>query len=390
MQTFTPPLKVVTIVGTRPELIRLCRIIAVLERHSQHVLIHTGQNYDFEMCEVFFQDLGIAKPTHSLNVSGHSAVTTVGMILQRLEPILEKERPDACVILGDTNSALAAIAAKKLQIPIFHLEAGNRCRDERTPEEINRKIVDHLADVNVTYTEAARDNLLSEGLPPDRTFKLGSPLHEVLQYHRKQIDKSSILKTLKLKPRNYFVVSAHREQNARPEPLSALMGILNFLAEERKLPIIFSVHPRTRKQLNSLSLKVHPLIRPEKPFRFFDYIHLQEKSHTVLSDSGTLSEEAALLGFRAINLRESQERHEGMEAGATILTGLNGERILQALRLLEDSAAAPVVAPVDYAAESVSWRFAKLVLSHIDYVRRTSQGQACPVGLTELKWRKAV
>jgi UDP-N-acetylglucosamine 2-epimerase (non-hydrolysing) len=332
----TPRLRVMTIVGTRPEFIRLSRIIAKLDAYCDHVLVHTGQSYDYELSGVFFKELGIREPDIFLEAAGANGVETVGLILIAIDRVFQEDRPDAVLILGDTNSALAAIAAKRRHIPIFHMEAGNRCFDFRVPEEINRKIVDHIADINLPYSTLARDYLVAEGLPADQIIKTGSPLREVLTYYAKAIASSSILKKLKLKPGQYFVVSAHREENVDlPQNLTQLVVILNILATRFSLPVIVSTHPRTKDRLAKLKLQTNPLVHFEKPFGFFDYVALQQNARCVLSDSGTITEESSMLNFPALNLREVHERPEGMEEAAVIMVGLNHERVLQALAILK-------------------------------------------------------
>ena len=375
----TPRLQVMTIVGTRPEFIRLSRIIAKLDEYCKHTLVHTGQSYDYELSEIFFKELGIRTPDIFLEAAGETGVQTIGQILIAIDRVLEDDRPDAVLILGDTNSALAAIAAKRRHIPIFHMEAGNRCFDFRVPEEINRKIVDHIADINLPYSTMAREYLLAEGLPADQIIKTGSPLREVLTHYAKQIAKSSILKKLNLKSGQYFVVSAHREENVdSPKNLAQLVTILNILAVRFGLPVIISTHPRTQARLAKLNLQTNPLVRFEKPFGFFDYVTLQQNSRCVLSDSGTITEESSIMNFPALNLREAHERPEGMEEGAVMFVGLNPERVLQALAVLKTQARGTkrgLAIVADYAATNVSAKVLRILLSYTDFINQKTWKQ---------------
>ncbi|MEI8109599.1 MAG: UDP-N-acetylglucosamine 2-epimerase (non-hydrolyzing) [Chitinophagia bacterium] len=370
------PLKIVTVVGTRPELIRLSRVISALEASPavNHQLIHTGQNYDYELNNIFFEELGIRKPDFFLDAAGSTASESIGKMLIAIEPIFLQIKPDAVLILGDTNSALAAIAAKKNRIPIFHMEAGNRCFDVRVPEETNRKIVDHLADINLVYSDIAREYLLREGIAGDTIIKTGSPMFEVLDFYKPLIDKSDILQQFLLDPYNFFVVSAHREENVSFEtPFYQLIESLNALAEEYKLPIIFSTHPRTAKALKNYQIQLHPLIRSIKPLGFPDYVKLQMYAKAVLSDSGTISEESSILNLRALNIRESHERPEAMEEASVIMTGLSKERILQGISLLESqqSENQRVFRLVnDYSMPNVSEKVVRIIVSYINYVKR--------------------
>lgn len=369
-------LKVMTVVGTRPEIIRLSRVIARLDQTPavDHILVHTGQNYDYELNQIFFDDLAIRKPDHFLNAAGATATETVGQILIKIDPLLEKEQPDAFLVLGDTNSCLCAIPAKKRHIPIFHMEAGNRCFDQRVPEETNRKIVDHIADINLTYSDIAREYLLREGLPADRIIKTGSPMLEVLQHYRKSIDQSQVVTQLKLDAGKYFVVSAHREENINsPKNFNNLIQTLNELADEYRLPIIMSTHPRTRKKIDSINISVNPLIQFLKPLGFHDYNALQMKSFAVLSDSGTISEESSILSFPALNIREAHERPEAMEEASVMMVGLNPERIKQALLHLKSIPAdIRVTRNVnDYSMPNVAEKVVRIILSYTDYVKRT-------------------
>jgi UDP-N-acetylglucosamine 2-epimerase len=370
----TPRLRVMTIVGTRPEFIRLSRVITKLDTYCDHVLVHTGQSYDYELSEIFFKELNIRPPDVFLEAAGETGVQTVGQILIEVDKLFEQDRPDAVLILGDTNSALAAIAAKRRHIPIFHMEAGNRCFDFRVPEEINRKIVDHIADINLPYSALARDYLLAEGLPADQIIKTGSPLREVLTHYAKQIAKSTILQKLKLKPGQYFVVSAHREENVdSPQNLSRLITLLNILAVRFGLLVIVSTHPRTQARLAKLKLETNPLVRFEKPFGFFDYVTLQQNARCVLSDSGTITEESSILNFPALNLREVHERPEGMEEGSVMLVGLNSERVLQALEIVLSQSRGSerdLNLVADYAPMNVSDKVLRIILSYSDFVNR--------------------
>lgn len=367
-------LKVMTIVGTRPEVIRLSRVIDKLDRHCEHVLVHTGQNYDYELNGVFFSDLGIRKPDAFLEAAGATAAATIGKIIMAADEVLERHQPDALLLLGDTNSALAAIAAKRRKVPIFHMEAGNRCFDYRVPEEINRKIVDHIADINLTYSEIAREYLLREGLPPDQIIKTGSPMREVIEHHSAAIERSDVLARLGLAPQSYFVVSAHREENVdAPTNLQRLFDILDALAERHQLPVIVSTHPRTRKCIEALGAKVHELVQFHKPFGFLDYVKLQTQARVVLSDSGTITEESSILNFPALNLREVHERPEGFEEAAVMFTGLSAERVLQGIDLLatQPRGAQRALRMVrDYEPDNVSDKVLRIILSYTDFVNR--------------------
>jgi len=368
------PLKVMTIVGTRPEVIKLCRVIRMLDTHVRHVLVHTGQNHDYELNQVFFEQLEIRKPDHFLNVVAANLGEMLGNILARAYDVMMLERPDALLLLGDTNSCLAAIVAKRLKIPIFHMEAGNRCFDQRVPEEINRKIVDHVSDINLTYSDHARDYLLREGLPPERVIKTGSPMFEVLSYYHARIEQSEILKTLQLKPGEYFVVSAHREENVdSPAQFDKLLDLLKTVADTYRKRLIVSTHPRTRARIKAAGVRLPQLVELHKPFGFFDYVHLQRQARAVISDSGTITEESSILNFPAINIREAHERPEGMEEGAVMMTGLERERVLQALAILEqqprgDQRGLRIVR--DYNVPNVSEKVARIILSYTDYVNR--------------------
>ncbi len=366
-------IKVVTIVGTRPEIIRLSRVISVLEQVTEHVLVHTGQNYDYELNGIFFEQLGVAKPQHYLDAAGRNAAETIGNTISRVDAVLEKVQPEAVLVLGDTNSCLAVIPAKRRKIPVFHMEAGNRCFDMRVPEEINRRIVDHVSDINLCYTEHGRRYLLAEGLPPDRVMKTGSPMKEVLDYHRASIEASQVCSQLKLTPGRYFTVSIHREENVDdPVHLKSLVAALNALAAHYRFPLIFSVHPRTRKRLEAGGHKLNRLIRTMPPLGFFDYVALQKNACCTLSDSGTIAEESSILGFPAVTVREAHERPEGMDEGAVVMTGLQKERILQAvaMTLAQFKAMGPCKIPADYNVDQVSWKVAKIILGYTDYVNR--------------------
>ncbi|WP_052131610.1 non-hydrolyzing UDP-N-acetylglucosamine 2-epimerase [Planococcus sp. CAU13] len=367
-------LKVMTVVGTRPEIIRLSAVINKLESSEaiHHILVHTGQNYDYELNEVFFKDFNLRKPDYFLDAANGTAIETIGNILVKIDPVLEMEKPDAFLVLGDTNSCLCAIAAKKKKIPIFHMEAGNRCFDQRVPEETNRKIVDHVADINLTYSDIAREYLLREGLPADRIIKTGSPMFEVLESRKKEISESDIHERLKLEKGRYFVVSAHREENINaPENFADLVETLNAVAEKYGLPIIVSTHPRTRKMIEAEGTEFHQLIQTAKPLGFIDYISLQMHAKAVLSDSGTISEESSILGLRALNIRQAHERPEAMEEGSVMLVGLQKERVLQGMTVLETQGSATMRQVADYSMPNVSDKVLRIILSYTDYVNRT-------------------
>ena len=363
-----------TIVGTRPEIIRLSRVLAKLDVHTEHVLVHTGQNYDYELNQIFFDDLDIRKPTHFLEAAGSTAAETVGLIIAKVDVVLEQEKPDALLILGDTNSCLAAYPAKRRKIPVFHMEAGNRCFDQRVPEEINRKIVDHTADVNLTYSDIAREYLLREGLPADRIIKTGSPMFEVLSHYRTKIDRSDVLERLSLDDGDYFVVSAHREENIESDRnFLRLVTILNSFAEVYKNRVIVSTHPRTRKRIEASGVVFNGLVELLKPLGFCDYVHLQMHAKAVLSDSGTISEESSILNFPAINIREAHERPEGMEEASVMMVGLELDRVMQALAILDGQArgAERSLRQVgDYSMPNVSDKVVRLIHSYTDYVNR--------------------
>ncbi len=369
-------LKVMTVVGTRPEIIRLSRVLSALDSSEavEHIIVHTGQNYDYELNQIFFDDLGLRKPDYFLEAAGKSATETVGNILIKIDPLLEELRPDAFLVLGDTNSCLCAIPAKKRQIPIFHMEAGNRCFDQRVPEENNRKIVDHTSDINLTYSDIAREYLLKEGLPADRIIKTGSPMFEVLHHYLPQIESSDVLKRLDLEEGKYFVVSSHREENINSEKnFLGLMESLNTIAEKFAYPIIVSTHPRTRNMIDKMKISVRPEIQFLKPLGFHDYNALQMRSYAVLSDSGTISEESSILNFRALNIREAHERPEAMEEASVMMVGLSPERILQGLVQLQQQKTGKErnYRPVsDYSMPNVSEKMVRIILSYTDYVNR--------------------
>jgi UDP-N-acetylglucosamine 2-epimerase (non-hydrolysing) len=366
-------LKVMTIVGTRPEIIRLSAVIAKLENSEaiEHILVHTGQNYDYELNEVFFNDFNLRKPDYFLNAAGGGATETIGKILITIDPILEKENPEAVLILGDTNSCLCAIPAKKRHIPIFHMEAGNRCFDQRVPEETNRKIVDHTSDINLTYSDIAREYLLREGLPADRIIKTGSPMFEVINSKIDDINNSNILETLSLNPQGYFVVSAHREENISSDKnFLDLVDTLNEIADIYKLPIIVSTHPRTRNKIEEKGIKFNTLISLMKPMGFNDYVKLQKEAKAVLSDSGTISEESSILGFPALNIREAHERPEAMEESSVMMVGLEKERILQGLEVLKTQKKDTLRRVADYSMPNVSDKVLRIILSYTDYVNK--------------------
>lgn len=373
-------LKVLTVVGTRPEIIRLSQVILKLDSTSaiEHVLVHTGQNYDYELNEVFFEDLGLRKPNYFLEAAGTNASTTIGQILINIDPIFEKEQPDAFLVLGDTNSCLCAISAKKRKIPIFHMEAGNRCFDQRVPEETNRKIVDHIADINLPYSSIAREYLLREGLPPDRVIKIGSPMFEVLNAYMERIDDSDVLSRLSLKKERYFVVSAHREENINSGNFEKLVETLNMVAEKYDMPIIVSTHPRTRNMITEKGVTFNPMIQLMKPLGFHDYNNLQKNAKAVLSDSGTISEESSIMNFPALNIRDAHERPEAMEEASVMMVGLNHERILQGLAILETQKRGKqrtLELVKDYTIPNVSDKVVRIILSYTDYVKRVVWGQ---------------
>jgi UDP-N-acetylglucosamine 2-epimerase (non-hydrolysing) len=367
-------LKVMTVVGTRPEIIRLSRTIAQLDQYCDHTLVHTGQNFDYELNEIFFAQLGIRRPDVFLDAAGASAAETIGNVIIAVDKVLEEHRPDALLVLGDTNSCTAVIPAKRRKIATFHMEAGNRCFDMRVPEEINRKIVDHVADVNLTYSQIARQYLLREGLPPDLVICTGSPMREVLEHYRDGIAGSDVLDRLGLAPEGFFLVSAHREENVDPESSFArLVEVLNSVAERFELPVVVSTHPRTQKRIDARSTRFASQVRLLKPLGFLDYVRLQQSARAVLSDSGTITEEAAILNLRALNLREAHERPEGMEQAAVMMTGLNPARVLQGLAILADQPTGGdrlLDLPADYAPANVSAKVVRIIHSYTDYVAR--------------------
>ena len=368
-------LKVLTVVGTRPEIIRLSEVIKKLDTTPgiSHILIHTGQNYDYELNEVFFNDLGLRKPDHFLKAAGRNASETIGQIIINLDALLEKENPDACLVLGDTNSCLGAIPAKKRHIPIFHMEAGNCCFDQRVPEETNRRMVDHISDINMTYSDIAREYLLREGLPADRIIKTGSPMLEVLTANMTQINSSDVLKRLSLEAEKYFVVSAHREENINSGNFMQLVVTLNYLAKTYRLPVIVSTHPRTRNKIEETGTQFHSLVQLMKPLGFHDYNHLQKNALVVLSDSGTISEESSIMNFPALNIREAHERPEAMEEATVMMTGLNPERIVQALSVLEHQKRGETRTlrlVDDYSMPNVAEKVVRIIISYTDYVNR--------------------
>lgn len=371
-------LKVITVVGTRPEIIRLSSIIHKLEQAEaiEHFLVHTGQNYDYELNEVFFHDFNLKMPNYFLNAAQGAAAETIGNILLKIDPVLEKVAPDALLILGDTNSCLCAIAAKKRHIPIFHMEAGNRCFDQRVPEETNRKIVDHISDINLTYSDIAREYLLKEGFPADRIIKTGSPMLEVISSKRDAIDQSDILDRLGLVQGKYFIVSSHREENINDEfNFMNLVESLNSIADKYRMPLILSTHPRTRKMIEEKKIVFHPMIKVMKPLGFIDYVKLQMEANAVLSDSGTISEESSILGFRALNIREAHERPEAMEEASVMMVGLKKERILQGLEILKNQNKDTLKKVKDYSMDNVSEKVLRIILSYTDYVNRVVWGK---------------
>lgn len=369
-------LKVLTVVGTRPEIIRLSRVLSALDASEaiEHIIVHTGQNYDYELNQIFFEDLGLRRPDYFLEAAGKTATETVGNILIKIDPLLEELKPDAFLVLGDTNSCLCAIPAKKRQIPIFHMEAGNRCFDQRVPEETNRKIVDHTADINLTYSDIAREYLLREGLPADRIIKTGSPMFEVLHHYLPQIGRSDVLTRLNIEEGKYFVVSSHREENINSEKnFKGLIQSLNAIAEKFELPIIVSTHPRTRNMIDKMNVEVRPEIQFLKPLGFHDYNALQMRSCAVLSDSGTISEESSILNFRALNIREAHERPEAMEEASVMMVGLSPERIMQGLAQLQQQETGEernYRQVADYSMPNVSGKVVRIILSYTDYINR--------------------
>lgn len=367
-------LKVMTIVGTRPEVIRLSRTISKLDESFDHILVHTGQNFDYELNQIFFDDLGVRKPDYFLNAAGASAAETIGQVIIAVDRVLEQEAPGAVLILGDTNSSMAAIPAKRRKIPIFHMEAGNRSFDQRVPEEINRVIVDHISDVNLTYSDIAREYLLREGMAPDRVIKTGSPMYEVLEHYADQVAASDVLARLELTEGEFFVVSAHREENVDgEESLARLAKILNRVADTYGYPVIVSTHPRTQKRIDAQGLHFSDLVRLMKPLGFHDYIRLQQAARAVLSDSGTISEESSILNFPALNLREAHERPEAMEEASVIMTGLSIERVIQGLSILQSQGrgeARTLRRVADYGMPNVSDKVVRIILSYTDYVQR--------------------
>ena len=367
-------LKLMTVVGTRPEIIRLSRVMAVCDQYFDHILVHTGQNYDYELNEIFFTDLGIRKPDHFLNAAGATGAETIGNVIIAVDKILEQVQPEALLVLGDTNSCMTVLPAKRRKIPTFHMEAGNRCFDMRVPEEINRRIVDHTADINLTYSTIARDYLLAEGLPADQVIKTGSPMFEVLHHYKAKIEASDVLARLRLKEHQYFIVSAHREENINADQnFLDLVQMLNSVAEKYQYPVIVSTHPRTRKRIEELNIEFHPLIQLLKPLGFSDYNKLQLSAKATLSDSGTINEESSILNFPALNLRQAHERPEGMEEAAVMMVGLTAERVLQGLEILDhqprgEDRLLRLVA--DYSMPNVSEKVARIILSYTDYVNR--------------------
>ena len=367
-------LKLMTVVGTRPEIIRLSRVMQACDKYFDHIIVHTGQNYDYELNEIFFTDLGIRKPDHFLNAAGATGAETIGNVIIGVDKVLEEVQPEALLVLGDTNSCMAVIPAKRRKIPTFHMEAGNRCFDMRVPEEINRRIVDHTADINLTYSTIARDYLLAEGLPADLVIKTGSPMFEVLNHYKAKIEASDILETLGLKEQQYFIVSAHREENINSDQnFLDLVDMLNAVAEKYQFPVIVSTHPRTRNRIEELNIKFHPLVQLLKPLGFSDYNKLQLSAKAALSDSGTINEESSILNFPALNLRQAHERPEGMEEAAVMMVGLTAKRILQGLDILESQSRGEersLRLVDDYSMPNVSEKVVRIILSYTDYVNR--------------------
>lgn len=367
-------LKVVTVVGTRPEIIRLSRVLARLDEHCEHVLVHTGQNYDYELNQIFFEDLAVRKPDHFLSAAGASGAETIGKVIIAVDQVLALEKPDAMLVLGDTNSCMSVVPAKRRRIPVFHMEAGNRCFDQRVPEEINRRIVDHTADINMTYSSIAREYLLREGLPPDMIIKTGSPMFEVLNHYRAGIEASDVLTRHELAAGRFFVVSAHREENIDSDRnFTRLVESLNAIAERYQFPVIVSTHPRTQKRVDAMGAQFHPLVRLLKPLGFKDYNKLQLTAKAVLSDSGTINEESSILNFPALNIREAHERPEGMEEASVMMVGLGKERVLQGLAILEEQPRGEtrlLRQVADYSMPNVSDKVVRIILSYTDYVKR--------------------
>lgn len=369
-------LKVMTIVGTRPEIIKLSRVMAELDKYTEHIIVHTGQNYDYELNEIFFQELHIRKPDYFLNAAGKNAAETIALVIQKSDALMEQVKPDALLLYGDTNSCISVISAKRRKIPIFHMEAGNRCFDQRVPEEINRKIVDHLSDINMPLSEHARKYLVAEGLHPETIIKTGSPMTEVLQFHKEEIDRSNVLEKENLKAGGYFIVSTHREENVDSEEnFSNLLSSLNAIVDKYQKKIIVSTHPRTRKKLEAIGfVNSNPMIEFMKPFGFLEYIKLQQNAFCVISDSGTITEESSILHFPAITIRQAHERPEGMDEGTLIMTGLSSERILDSIDIVTSQYAegVNVIHPIpDYSADNVSKKVVRIILSYTDYINRT-------------------
>jgi len=374
-------LKIATVFGTRPEIIRLSRVFAKLDKYCEHVMVHAGQNVDYELNEIFFSDLRLRTPDHFLNAAGANGAETIGKVIMAADEVFAREQPDAVLVLGDTNSCMAAIAAKRRKIPVFHMEAGNRCFDQRVPEEINRRIIDHVADVNLTYSSIAREYLLREGLAPDLVIRTGSPMREVLDYYSGAISASAALANQNVTAREYFIASAHREENVDSDArLAKLVSVLNAVAERYKWPVILSTHPRTRKRIEATALAFHPQVRLVKPLAFTDYVKLQLHAFAVLSDSGTVNEESSILNLRALNIRDAHERPEGMEEGAVMLVGLESERVLQALDVLEDQPCGTdrlLREVVDYGVPNVSDKVVRIIHSYTDYVNRVVWRKDC-------------
>ena len=368
-------LKVVTVIGTRPEIIRLARVMSKLDKYCDHIIVHTGQNYDYELNEIFFKDLNVRKPDYFLDAAGNNGAKTIGKVIIAIDQVLSEINPDAMLVLGDTNSCMSVISAKRRKIPVFHMEAGNRCFDQRVPEEINRKIVDHTADINLTYSSIAREYLLNEGISPDTIIKTGSPMFEVLNYYRKEINSSDILERLKLEENSFYVISAHREENIDSDSnFINLVEILNTLAEQNNIPVIVSTHPRTQKRVDTMGIVFHPLVKLLKPLGFMDYVKLQMSSLATLSDSGTINEESSILNFPAINIRDAHERPEAMEEASVMMVGLNVKRVMQALNILTSQSRGDertLYEVSDYRSPNVSEKVVRIIHSYTDYVNRT-------------------
>jgi len=372
-------MKIMTILGTRPEIIKMSRVMAVLDRYTEHTIVHTGQNYDYELNQLFFEDLEVRKPDRFLQTAGKTAAETIGLVIAKSDSALAEVQPDAVLILGDTNSSLAALPAKRRRIPVFHMEAGNRCFDDRSPEEINRRIVDHISDINMPYSSISRGYLLREGLAPDRIIKTGSPMFEVLHYYLPKIRESSVLERFGLEKGRYFVVSCHREENVdQQRKLERFVALINSLAAEHTLPIVISTHPRTRKRLNEIGAQIRPEVQLRDPMGLFDFVQLEMCARATLSDSGTITEESSILGFPALNIREMHERPEGMEEGAVMMAGFDAARVREGMQILADQSDAGLRTVREYTAPNVSQKVLRIILSYVNYVRRNVWHEGVP------------